>query len=113
MLQAVTRVKICGIRGLGDALLAADGGADAVGVLLGQKHPSPDFIAADQAQSDLEDSGELIRLVEQTAARVVQLHGAVTPEGLRELHRRLPGLTLREAIQVLTAELRTQPSTNV
>ena len=39
-------VKICGIRRQEDALLAAELGADAIGLLVGQRHNSPDFISA-------------------------------------------------------------------
>jgi phosphoribosylanthranilate isomerase len=39
-------VKICGIRREEDALLAAELGADAIGLLVGQKHNSPDFVSA-------------------------------------------------------------------
>ncbi|MCT0226041.1 phosphoribosylanthranilate isomerase [Synechococcus sp. CS-1328] len=111
----MTRVKICGIRRLSDALLAVHGGANAVGVLVGQKHASSDFIAADLAAqilaalppfvsgvlvSHLEDPAALIELIEQTGARVVQVHGAMSPQGLRELRRRIDGLTLLKAIHI-------------
>ncbi|MBW0172820.1 MAG: hypothetical protein KXJ50_10570 [Vulcanococcus sp.] len=43
------RVKICGVRCVEDALLDAELGADAIGVLVGQHHPSPDFIGVEQA----------------------------------------------------------------
>ena len=39
-------VKICGIRRHEDALIAAELGADAIGLLVGQRHKSPDFISA-------------------------------------------------------------------
>jgi len=39
-------VKICGIRRQEDALMAAQLGADAIGLLVGQRHNSPDFISA-------------------------------------------------------------------
>ena len=39
-------VKICGIRRREDALIAAELGADAIGLLVGQRHNSPDFISA-------------------------------------------------------------------
>jgi phosphoribosylanthranilate isomerase len=38
-------VKICGIKREEDALLAAQHGADAVGLLVGQLRHSPDFIS--------------------------------------------------------------------
>jgi phosphoribosylanthranilate isomerase len=39
-------VKICGVRRQEDALIAAEVGADAIGLLVGQRHNSPDFISA-------------------------------------------------------------------
>jgi phosphoribosylanthranilate isomerase len=39
-------VKICGIRRQEDALMAAELGTDAIGLLVGQRHNSPDFISA-------------------------------------------------------------------
>ena len=42
-------VKICGIRREEDAVLVAELGADAIGLLVGQQHPSPDFISEQSA----------------------------------------------------------------
>lgn len=38
------KVKVCGIRRIEDALNAVRFGADAVGLLVGQKHSANDFI---------------------------------------------------------------------
>ncbi len=48
------RVKICGVRRAEDARMAAELGADAIGVLVGQRHPSGDFISAEQATAVLQ-----------------------------------------------------------
>lgn len=113
------RVKICGIRRLSDALLAAACGADAVGVLVGQRYPSSDFITAEQAAaifaglppfvqgvlvSHLEDPCALITLVEQTGAGVVQVHGAMTTEGLRQLRHGCQGVRILKTIHIRGGE---------
>jgi len=53
------RVKICGVRCVEDALLAAELGADAIGVLVGQHHPSPDFIGVEQAAAVMQAASPL------------------------------------------------------
>ena len=45
----MVHVKICGIRRPADALAAVAYGADAVGVLVGRRHRSPDFLDASDA----------------------------------------------------------------
>src|SRR5262245_26569491 len=50
------RVKVCGITSREDLRAALDGGADALGFLVGQAHPSPDFVSSDLAR-------ELLRFV--------------------------------------------------
>ena len=87
-------VKICGIRRLEDALLAAELGADAVGLLVGQRHNSPDFIAADLASriagklpapveavlvTHVTEVDEIEKLLRQTGITAVQLHSEIAP----------------------------------
>ena len=45
----MARVKICGIRSLADMQIAVQQGADAIGVLVGQLHPSSDFLPPELA----------------------------------------------------------------
>src|SRR5687767_11744919 len=61
------RVKICGITTPGDALLAAEAGADAIGLNFCQQ--SPRYIDADRAAEIVE------RLREEYAADQVQVFG--------------------------------------
>jgi phosphoribosylanthranilate isomerase len=85
-------VKICGIRWQEDALLAAELGADAIGLLVGQKHNSPDFISAAVASdiaralppsveavlvTHVEDVDELERLLQESEITTVQLHSEI------------------------------------
>lgn len=110
------RVKICGIVDMRDLTTALDGGADAVGFLVGQKHPSQDFIdpklARDLAHSvppfvtsvlvTHEVSIEnIVALALAIPTHVVQLHSDLGPSELtsaREL------LKPREIIGKVTVE---------
>ena len=42
-------VKICGVRRVVDALLAIKAGADEIGLLVGQRHTSGDFVSPETA----------------------------------------------------------------
>src|SRR6266403_2847019 len=90
-------VKICGIRRQEDALIAAKLGADAIGLLVGQKHNSPDFVSATVARdisralppsveavlvTHVEDVDELERLLQQSEITTVQLHSEIAPSSV-------------------------------
>ncbi len=88
-----TRIKICGIRNVDDALFAARAGADAIGLIF---HPeSPRFVGIEQAlviRKALPSFVSTVALVHdadrETVARIIdtlrpsllQFHGAETPE---------------------------------
>ena len=107
------RVKICGIRRVDDAVLAARLGADAIGVLVGQRHPSADFISAEAAAAILRalpplvsgvmvshcsTAAELLPLIEQVRPTLVQLHSAITPQQIEVLRNARPELKLLKAV---------------
>jgi phosphoribosylanthranilate isomerase len=109
------RVKICGIRRVADGLLAAQLGADAIGVLVGQSHPSDDFITADVAASILRalppfvsgvlvshwiDPAALLELIIQVRPAALQLHSAISAEAVRQLRQARPELTLLKALHI-------------
>jgi phosphoribosylanthranilate isomerase len=98
-------VKICGIRWQEDALIAAELGADAIGLLVGQRHNSPDFISATVARdiaralpssveavlvTHVEDLDDLERLLQQSEITTVQLHSEIAPSDVERLRGRLP-----------------------
>lgn len=110
-------VKICGIRREEDALLAAELGADAIGLLVGQRHHSPDFITAELAGriaralpgkatavlvTHIPDVDEMERLARETGITAVQLHSQIRPDGIRELRRRLRDLTIFKSVHVFS-----------
>ena len=112
-------VKICGIRRQEDALLAAELGADAIGLLVGQKHNSPDFVSATVARdisralppsveavlvTHIEDVDELERLLQQSEITTIQLHSEIAPSSVERLRHRLPHLKIFKSVSVISAD---------
>src|SRR5437773_9031545 len=101
-------VKICGIRRHEDDVLAAELGADAIGLLVGQRHNSPDFISAAVAReisrtlppsveadlvTQITEVDEIERLLRQSGITAVQLHSEITANTVSKLRTRFPDLT--------------------
>lgn len=109
-------VKICGIRRLEDALAAVEYGADAIGVLVGQRHRSPDFLDAADATAivgalpphttsvlvtHLADPDEIVALATSIGVTAVQLHGDTLPTQAAEMRTHLPHTRIYKAIHVV------------
>ncbi len=112
----MTYVKICGIRRLEDALAAVSYGADAVGVLVGQQHHSPDFLAPSAAAAivaalpppitsvmvtHLAEPDEIVALARSVGVTAIQLHGETSPAQAAEVKSRLPSIKTFKAIHVV------------
>ena len=112
-------VKICGIRRREDALIAAELGADAIGLLVGQKHRSPDFISATVARdisrtlppsveavlvTHVEDIDELERLLQQSEITTVQLHSEIASGSVERLRGRVPYLKVFKSVSVISVD---------
>lgn len=110
------KVKTCGIKRIEDALKAVEFGADAIGLLVGQRHTSNDFVDKEQAKSivsalppfcssvlvtHLEDTGEIISLAQFTGVTTIQLHGDSTPEDALHIKKELPYIKLTKALHVI------------
>ena len=109
------RIKICGIRTPEDGLAAAQLGADAIGVLVGQAHPSPDFISAAAARrilqglpplvsgvlvSHVSDPALLSALIQEVRPAAVQIHSPMAVDDVAQVRRNHPGLTLLKAVHI-------------
>jgi phosphoribosylanthranilate isomerase len=112
-------VKICGIRRQADALLAAELGADAIGLLVGQKHNSPDFISAAVARdiaralppsveavlvTHVEDVDELQRMLQESEITTVQLHSEIASSSVERLRGRFPHLKIFKSVNIISGE---------
>ncbi len=112
-----TRVKICGICRVEDALAAARCGADAVGMVF---HPSARrHVARERAKRIIDalpafvtpvalfvdaPSRDILDVAEELRLRHVQLHGHESPEQVAELR----GLAVIKAIRVETGAFRVE-----
>ena len=99
------RIKICGIRNENDLRAALTASPDAVGFLVGQVHPSPDFILACTARrlarllppfvqpwlvTHYSRPEDVLELAEAAAIQNIQLHGDSTPDQVSAIRDALP-----------------------
>ena len=99
------RIKICGIRNENDLRAALTASPDAVGFLVGQVHPSPDFILACTARrlarslppfvqpwlvTHFSKPEEVLELAKNSAIWNIQLHGESTPEEVSAIRDAMP-----------------------
>ena len=99
------RIKICGIRNENDLRAALSASPDAVGFLVGQVHPSPDFILACTARrlarslppfvqpwlvTHLSKPEDVLGIAADAAVWNIQLHGGSAPEEVSAIRDALP-----------------------
>jgi phosphoribosylanthranilate isomerase len=110
----MVKVKVCGITNLGDARVAADAGADAIGLVFAE---SPRRVGVERAkeiaaalpQDVLKvgvfvDAGpeEVLRIAREVGLDYAQLHGDEPPEAVAEI--RGGGVGVMKALRVRNAE---------
>ena len=110
----MTRVKVCGITKVEDGRLAANAGADAIGLIFA---PSPRQVNADQAQKIIaalpddvlkvgvfvnEEPEKIRRVADSFGLDYAQLHGDESPQTVADL--RSGGLKTIKALRVRDAD---------
>jgi phosphoribosylanthranilate isomerase len=111
----MVKVKVCGITNPDDARVAADAGADAIGLIFAE---SPRRISVERAREiaaalpedvlrvgvfvDAEP-GEVLRIAREVGLDYAQLHGDEPPEALAEI--RGGGVGVMKALRVRNAEV--------
>ena len=109
----MTLVKVCGITNAGDARVAAEAGADAVGLLFAE---SPRRVGVEQARRISvalpenvirvgvfvnADAAEILRISREVGLDLAQLHGDETPETVTAV--REAGVKVMKALRVQSA----------
>ncbi len=118
-LSSPYRVKICGIRSHRDIEVISQGMPDAAGFIVGALHPTPDAVTPGFVKeakrilpqsvrpvlvTHLTTAEEILRLTDETAVLIVQLHGFITPRETERLAAKAPYLTLIKAIHANRAD---------
>ena len=110
----MTWVKVCGTTNVGDALLAADAGADAIGLIFADSPRQVDPDQARQISAALpegvlkvgvfvnEEPGRVRHLADEVGLDYVQLHGDEDQKGVAEA--REGGLRVIKALRVRDAQ---------
>lgn len=108
-------VKICANKSLGDAKICIDAGADFLGVLVGQKHDSTDFIDKYTAKkivnfskqkiktvlvTHLINSKEIIELTQFIGNDIIQLHSDIKESEVEKIVKVLPNVKLIRLIHI-------------
>jgi phosphoribosylanthranilate isomerase len=109
------RVKFCGTASLADILCAVDAGCDALGFIMGVRHQSSDVVTPAEAAkmvrqippfiepvavTHLQETEDLIRLVEDSCCTTLQIQDFVEPSEIEIIRDALPYVKIVKAVHV-------------
>ncbi len=110
------KIKICGIKNKEDALLCVNNGANAIEMLVGQKHFSTDFISKEIAKEIVdvlppfcssvivthsEVADEIISICKFVNNTTIQLHSIINEDEVKKIKESLPYIKLIRLIHIL------------
>lgn len=111
----MVKVKICGNKSIEDARMCINAGVDVVGVLVGQKHLSNDFVDKYVAKeisefvnrrcklsmvTHLTDASEIIELSRFIGNDIIQLHSNIPESEVLKISKALPNIELVRLVHV-------------
>ena len=109
------KVKICANKSIEDAQICFDAGADIIGILVGQKHNSSDFVNKETAKeicdfvnskcdvslvTHLTDADEIIDLTKYIGNNIIQLHSKIEEVEVEKIVKALPDVKLVRLIHI-------------
>lgn len=109
------KVKICANKSIYDAESCLIAGADIIGILVGQKHESDDFVDLETAKeivnyvagrcdislvTHLEDADKIINLTKSIGNNIIQLHSDIKECEVEKIKKELPNIELVRLIHV-------------
>lgn len=113
------RTKICGINTWGNARIALDCGADALGFLVGITHLAEDKIEIEEAKriitklppfvstvavTHLQDPNAIVEMCRYLNVTSLQIHDYISPEEVEYCRRELHGVKIIKAIHVVDGD---------
>lgn len=108
-------VQIAGIRNVDDAVMCAKAGADIIGLLVGQKHNSFEFISKELAReiklalpkgtkttliTHLEDCEQIVDIAKFVGVDFVQLHSKIDEKQVEKIKKALPNVKIIRVIHI-------------
>lgn len=111
----MVKVKICANKNIYDAESCLIASADIIGILVGQKHNSNDFISKEQAKkivdyvnkrisvalvTHLKEAKEIVNLTKYIGNDIIQLHSDIEEQEVEKIKEELPAIKLIRLVQI-------------